>query len=307
MNIPNAHTEMNQLVFSIFRKSIAAIMCIGTLQLFAFESEINQTDNRGQRQGYWIIKGNMVDDHDYKPESKVEEGNYVDNRKDGLWKRYWPNGKLRSEVNYQTGKPLGEYKLFYENGKLEEHSHWVNSKNTGDFKRYYSNGNPQQHFIFTDNGKRNGMQRYYHENGKIAMEVNIVNGNESGILKRYNPDGSLAEEKTFENGIVKQGTAKQYKPVTPQPTISKDVYDEKVGNESKVTTDKTNKATSFKPNGFNTLYDRNGSLTQVGEFVEGRLYDGKWYRYNSDGLLIRIEIYKGGKYVGSGVIGENDK
>jgi hypothetical protein len=33
-------------------------------------------------------------------------------------------------------------------------------------------------------------------------------------------------------------------------------------------------------------------VTQSGEFQQGRLYDGKWYRYNSDGLLIRIEITK---------------
>ncbi len=56
--------------------------------------EINKTDAKGQRQGYWIIKGDMVNDAAYKPESKVEEGRYSDNRKDGLWKKYWPNGKI---------------------------------------------------------------------------------------------------------------------------------------------------------------------------------------------------------------------
>jgi antitoxin component YwqK of YwqJK toxin-antitoxin module len=40
------------------------------------------------------------------------------------------------------------------------------------------------------------------------------------------------------------------------------------------------------------LYDENGNVTQSGEFQQGRLYDGKWYRYNGDGLLIRIETSK---------------
>jgi antitoxin component YwqK of YwqJK toxin-antitoxin module len=297
---------MNQLYSFRIRNTLALIAAFFAIRASAFDNEINQTDSRGQRQGYWIIKGSMIDDHDYKPETKVEEGNYVDNRKDGLWKKYWPSGKLRSEVNYESGKPMGEYKLYYDNGKLEEHSNWTNSKNTGEFKRYYSNGNPQQHFVFAENGKRNGVQRYYHENGKLAMEVNIANGNESGLLKRYNTDGSLAEEKTFENGAVKQGTAKKYKEATTKPIVASDPYDASVGKNSKVTEDKTNKAQAFKPNGFNTLYDKNGAITQVGEFIEGRLYDGKWYRYNSDGILIRVEIYKGGKYVGSGVLGEND-
>jgi antitoxin component YwqK of YwqJK toxin-antitoxin module len=297
---------MNLLFTLQFRNFLLLLFACSSMQLIAFDGEINQTDAKGQRQGYWIIKGSMIDDRDYKPESKVEEGNYTDNRKEGLWKRYWPNGKLRSEIFYNYGRPLGEYKLFYENGKLEEHSTWNNNRNIGDFKRYYTNGNPQQQFIFGDNGKRNGLQKYYHENGKLAMEVNVLNGQESGVLKRYTQDGALAEEKVFENGTVKQGTSKKYKEVEPQVVVAKDPYDNSVGKESKPTEDKTNKAQAFKPDGFNTLYDKNGAVTQVGEFSNGRLYDGKWYRYNSDGILIRIEIYKGGKFVGSGVIGEND-
>ncbi|MBL0315420.1 MAG: toxin-antitoxin system YwqK family antitoxin [Flavobacteriales bacterium] len=295
---------MNQNFYTRIRILLTTVLSVFVLQSFASGGEINQTDAKGQRQGYWIIKGSMIDDHAYKPESKVEEGIYLDNRKNGLWKKYWPNGKTRSEINYDHGKPQGEYKLYYENGKLEEHSIWTNSKNTGAFKRYYDNGNPQQDFLFAENGKRNGLQKYYHDNGKIAMEVNIVNGQESGIMRRYNTDGSLAEEKTFENGVLKQGSNKKYK-VTETPAVpAKDPYDDSVGKESKVTADKTNKAQPFKPNGFNTLYDKNGQITQIGEFTEGRLHDGKWYRYNSDGLLIRVEIYKGGKYVGLGVMEE---
>jgi antitoxin component YwqK of YwqJK toxin-antitoxin module len=282
------------------------LMLLACLTSFATGSQINMTDTKGQRQGYWIILGSMIDDREYKPESKVEEGNYSDNRKQGLWKKYWPSGKVRSEINYTDGKPEGEYILYYENGKIEEHSHWYNSRNKGEFWRYYMNGNPQQYFLFAENGKRNGPQKYYHENGKLAMEVTIVNGQESGTMRRYSADGKLTEEKTFENGVLKQGASKKYKEEVPAPIVSKDPYDESVGKESKVTADKPNKAQLFKPNGFNTLYDRNGAVTQSGEFSNGRLYDGKWYRYNTDGILIRVEIYKGGKFIGLGVIGENE-
>jgi antitoxin component YwqK of YwqJK toxin-antitoxin module len=283
-----------------------ALASLIAVQTSAFDGETNRTDSNGRRQGYWIINGGMVNDKSYKPEAKVEEGNYKDNRKEGLWKKFWPNGKSRSEINYASGKPIGEYKLYYENGKLEEHGFWNNNKNTGEFKRYYSNGNPQQNFLFGENGKRSGNQKYYYENGKLAMEVNVANGSESGVCKRYNTDGTLAEEKVFENGTVRQGSVKKYKEVSSQPVPKADPYDPNVGKESVVTSDKTNKAQSFKPNGFNTLYDKNGNITQSGEFLDGRLYDGKWYRYNSNGILIRIEIYKGGKYVGTGVIGENE-
>lgn len=298
---------MNRYILFNQKFLLAGLFALSTLVSSALGGEINMTDAKGQRQGYWVIMGSMIDDREYKPEDKVEEGNYTDNRKDGVWKRYWPNGRLRSEIKYNSGRPEGEYKLYFENGKLEEHSVWNNSKNIGDFKRYYLNGNPHQQFYFAENGKRNGLQKYYHENGKLAMEVNIVNGTESGLMKRYNPDGSIAEEKTFENGVIKTGTSKKYKETNVKDVVTEDPYDDSVGKESKVTTDKTNKAQSFKPNGFNTLYDKNGAVTQAGEFMNGRLYDGKWYRYNSDGILIRVEIYKGGKFIGCGVVSDNEK
>jgi len=267
--------------------------------------DINKVDAKGQRQGYWIIKGDMVNEPSYKPESKVEEGRYTDNRKEGIWKKYWPNGKLRSEINYAAGKPTGEYQLFYENGITEEHGFWANNKNISEFKRFYDNGNPQQHFLFTDNGKRNGLQKYYHDNGKMALEVNILNGTESGLMRRYNPDGALIEEKVFENGVVKQ--SKTMGAVKGQSTGAKDPYDKNVGTKSKASTDKPNAAETFKPDGFNTLYNKNGDVTQSGEFKGGKLFNGKWYRYSNDGILIRIEIYRGGTFIGTGVIGEEEK
>lgn len=287
------------LLFTLF--GFFSALCV------ASDGELNKVDDQGQRQGYWVVKGEMLSDKAYKPQDKVEEGNYKDNRKEGLWKKYWPGGKLRNEINYQSGKPEGEYKLYFENGQLEEHGIWKGNKNTGEFKRYYTNGNPQQHFAFAENGKRNGTQKYYHENGKMALEVSIVNGAESGVSKRYNPDGTLAEEKIFENGVLKQGSTKKHKEIKKEAIAKADPYDKKIGKSSVVTEDKTNKAVIFKPNGFNTLYDKNGNVTQSGEFVEGRLYDGKWYRYNADGLMIRIEIYKGGKYIGTGVISDEEQ
>lgn len=291
---------------SMLRYSLVLFLGLLCFTGFGNDGEVNKVDAKGQRQGYWIVKGEMLEDKAYKPDEKVEEGNYKDNRKEGLWKKYWPGGKIRNEINYTNGKPQGEYKLYFENGNLEEHGFWSNNKNTGEFKRFYTNGKPQQHFLFSENGKRNGIQKYYHENGNLAMEVNIVNGAESGVCKRYNPDGSLAEEKTFENGAVKKGSTKKHQTVKTAST-SKDPYDKKIGKQSTVTEDKTNKAQEFLPNGYNTLYDKNGNVTQAGQFKEGRLHDGKWYRYNSDGLLIRIEIYKGGKYIGNGVINDDDQ
>lgn len=259
--------------------------------------EKNATDDQGNRQGYWIIKGYMVDDISFGPNATVEEGNYIDNKKEGLWKRYYPSGSLRSEITYSNNRPFGPYTIYYENAQVEEAGIWHRNKNIGDFNRFYENGQAQQSFFFADNGKRNGVQKYFHENGQLELEVNIVNGKEEGVMRRFNPDGSLREEKILKDGILEPGSIKTFNnseksKVKPKETlqVTEDAIDE------------PNEAHSFKPNGYNILYNKSQQVTQVGEFKNGRLWNGKWHRYNSNGILIRIEVYKNGKYIGTGVI-----
>jgi antitoxin component YwqK of YwqJK toxin-antitoxin module len=159
---------------------LLALLALLAIQLHAAANSggTNTTDDNGLRQGYWVIKGYMVSDVNYSPEAVVEEGTFVDNRKEGLWKHYTPNGDLRSEINYTFNRPEGPYTLYYANGQVEEKGSWSRNRNTGAFTRYYENGQLQQEFQFSDNGKRNGVQKYYHENGQLELEVNIANGKE---------------------------------------------------------------------------------------------------------------------------------
>lgn len=267
----------------------------------------NQIDELGNRQGYWVINGFMSNDRSYAPDETVEEGLYRDNRREGVWKKYWPGGKLRSQIQYLGGRPHGVYTLYYDNGNTEESGTWVNNKNIGEFRRFHSNGKPQQFFVFNESGKRNGVQKYFHENGLTELEVVLVNGQESGTSKRYDERGTLVEEKRFEKGIMVPGSLVVYSNQTAKEEVpTTDPYDEEVGKSSKAPVDKPNAAESFKPNGFNTLYNKNGDITQTGEFFKGRLMNGKIFKYNSDGILVRIEIYKNGRLAGTGVIPEAD-
>lgn len=44
----------------------------------------------------------------------------------------------------------------------------------------------------------------------------------------------------------------------------------------------------------------NGTLRCDGKYQNGILWTGKHYVYDKNGLILRIEIYKEGKYVGDG-------
>ncbi|MFT4601947.1 MAG: antitoxin component YwqK of YwqJK toxin-antitoxin module [Arenicella sp.] len=57
-----------------------------------------------------------------------------------------------------------------------------------------------------------------------------------------------------------------------------------------------------KPNGYNKLYNKDDEIVLDGEFKNDLLYNGKYYKYDSDGILLKVEIWKNGKYHSDGVL-----
>lgn len=55
-------------------------------------------------------------------------------------------------------------------------------------------------------------------------------------------------------------------------------------------------SSGFNENGFNKVFNENDDLWQEGEFKNSRLWNGKVYEYDSDGILIKVLIYKEGVY-----------
>ena len=262
---------------------------------------INRKDELGKKQGYWVLFGEDRPNLGYEGDNKIEEGPYKDSRKNGLWRKYYKNESLKSEITYVENRPKGAYKTYYETGEVEEEGYWVNRRNTGEFKRYHRNGNLAQHFNFSDNGKRNGEQFYYHENGQLEVKVKVTEGKEEGLMQRFYANGEVKEEKVFSEGVLDTLTYKKYLPKEKIVEV-KEEREVPLKKAVVIKEDKPNPAISIVPDGFNKLYNKNKQLSQDGYFKYGKLYDGKVYKYDSDGLLVKIEIYKKGIYIGDGVV-----
>ena len=267
---------------------------------------LNQLDAEGKKQGHWRITAPLATKPGYTDGQLIEEGRYASNKRTGTWHRYWPNGKLMSEITYDMGRPRGDYKTWYQNGQVEEEGNWDLDRNTGNFKRYHPNGAPQQDFVFNDYGVRDGMQKYYHENGQLAVAVNIEEGKEEGTLKRYYANGDLQQVATFNDGVVNASNNKFLRPVTKPATDLPKAEPAKAAPAVSAT-ENVNPADRFNDNGFNTLYDQQKRVSQVGEFRSGQLWNGKRYRYDKDGSLVRVEVYDDGRYIGDTPISAEDK
>lgn len=261
----------------------------------------NYTDAAGKRQGKWIILNKMVHKPGYSDDQKVEEGRYIDSKKTGIWKEYYPNNNLKSKITYENNRPSGYAMMYHENGKIAEEGLWKNNRWVGDYKLYYENGQVQQEFKFNANGKREGIQKYNYENGQTMIEGNWAEGKEAGVIKEFYENGDLKSEKNFNDGNIDATTVKTYEPKKP---IVVKKQEEKVEPPPVIPqkNEKDNLGKVFNGEGPWKLYNTNKQISKDGTFHNNRLIDGKVYFYNSDGILIRIAVYKEGKYVGDAVI-----
>lgn len=285
---------------------IALLFLIQNVSSQSFElngtDTINKVDINKKRQGYWMIKAKPPKLDGYPAGNLVEEGAYQNSRKFGLWKKYFPSTKLKSEITYENGRPFGKYTLYYENGNVEEAGSWEKTKNTGDFKRYHENGKLSQQFVFSPEGKRTGKQVYYYPNGKVRLEGTWNNGLETGEMKEYFENGDLMAVKFFNNGEMDPDKFESFAPKTAHNDAVKEMIDD--GKDIKVTASKEDAPNQggFDGNGYKKLFNRDKQIAKDGVFKNYRLMDGKHYTYDENGLLISIMIFKGGKFIGNGVI-----
>ena len=263
---------------------------------------INKIDVNRKRQGYWMIKAKLPKFRDYPVGNLIEEGKYVNSRKEGLWKKYFPSTKLKSEITYKGSRPFGKYILYYENGNIEESGNWERTKNTGDFKRYHENGKLSQSFTFTASGKRSGKQVYYYPNGKLRLEGTWNESLETGEQKEYHENGDLMSVKNFNGGTLDPASFQIYASKTLVKEAVEKMVEEGKGVNVKVTKEDEANQGGFDGTGCKKLFNLNKQISKDGVFDNYRLIDGKYFKYDENGILIQIMIFKDGRYIGNGVI-----
>lgn len=264
---------------------ISTLICIVLCNLVSFSQNdtINYTDDQNKKQGYWIFTNKQKKLPGYQPNQKVEEGYYVNNKKDGKWVFYYRNGKKKHILFYQDGIPDGKATFFYKNGTVRETGTWRNNRWVGEYKQYYENGNPKNHFSYDNRGVKNGKQIYFHENGNPSLIGTWDNGNETDDLAEYKEDGSANTERYKagpELDIIKESDSLKLDSLT--------IDSLKIKKFKKP----TEPIIPFDGNGYHEFKDKDGNTTKVGEFEDGLLVNGKIFKYDEKGKLILTKIVK---------------
>ena len=81
---------------------------------------LNGTDKNGKKQGKWVIRHDEVrGEPGYE-----EEGVFIDDRKEGVWRKFTLMGDRFADENYHWGFKDGESKYYNLNGDLLKEESW---------------------------------------------------------------------------------------------------------------------------------------------------------------------------------------
>lgn len=251
----------------------------------------------GKRTGKWVYTGADKPNSGIAKTGKVEEGIYVNGRKEGVWTKYHKDGKTpKLKGNYVDNRPDGAYTRYYSSGQIKEQGSFSKNGYKGELIRYHTNGKISYKALYNNEGKETGKVQYFHENGKIALEYTMKNGLLTGKVSRFNGQGNLIE--SFD--VSSTGSISNVKSFSNAPkatnqgnTTGSVIYPPKIANPR-------TKGLKFVTNGYNKVYNSNDEIWMEGDFKNGQLWDGKVYDYDNDGILQKVRIFKAGRYHSDG-------
>lgn len=236
---------------------------------------IPYVDGRREGTGYEYSKdGRITALVTYKKNFIVsnEKINRVDSKgkKQGVWKSYYPNSRLKVEERYKDDRLNGYTKYYNAQGKLESAVLYIDGKeqsqeeNIADFdinNTYYKNGVISSTTVYNKAGKKDGVSNKFDKNGNIVSSEIYRNGYllRKGIIDEKGLYQGLWEE-YYLNGKMK----------------SKGEYK------------------NGKKYGKWQYFFSNGKLEQKGVYDSNGLVTGEWIWYYDNGNLLRKEEFRKG-------------
>ena len=240
---------------------------------------VNVVDAANLKQGYWLSQDKFT-------KRTLEEGRYVDGKKNGVWNSYFPTGKIKCHITYVAGVPNGPAKLYHDNGNLAEIGTWVADKWVGAYQLYYPSGALAYSWNFDETGKRTGVQKYFYENGKPMYEGEWKGGKNSSNLTIFDDKGAKVGERVYKDSKFSETLIINGSPADSVAAPVKEYRD-------------------FNLTGNSTIVNFNGKVDKSGYFVKGILMNGTSFEYDDKGTLIRKVIYRDGEVFKTVEIGKN--
>lgn len=138
-------------------------------------------------------------------DGKIESVGYIkDGKKNGTAQTFYPNGIVKEEGNWIDDKQEGIWKYYNEDGSLYAIVSFKNDKQDGKSVFYYPNKNISEESYFV-NGMLDGITKKYFQNGKLKEVANWSKGKKDGETVLYDSASDKLTKAIYSKGeIVKE-------------------------------------------------------------------------------------------------------
>ncbi len=229
--------------------------------------KINRYDNRGNKRGPWIY---------YHPNGIIaEEGFYMNDKKNGIFKAYDKKGDLLTLEKYRDGELVTDSEesvildlrnTYFSDGTVKSSGGYVDGKKEGTHRVYdergeisggevYRKGSKVAEGIVDLNGGFEGQWKLFYESGTLKAEGEYKDSERTGEWIFYHENGKIQHKGKYLNGLP-QGEWKWY------------YEDSKLRREEYYR--------RGREDGSAVEYGAEGKIITQGEYVGG-LREGEWF------------------------------
>ncbi|MEP2027046.1 MAG: hypothetical protein ABJH98_09505 [Reichenbachiella sp.] len=129
-----------------------------------------------------------------------QQGEYLNDLRNGSWVTYYPNQLVKSISTYVNGTMHGTHLELDNSGSLTLKGYYVNGVEEGEFI-YYSNGvvTEKRNYLA---GEYAGKRSQYYDNGKIMEESHWLDGKMHGKATWYDQKGNVTLEYEYKQGVL---------------------------------------------------------------------------------------------------------
>ena len=117
----------------------------------------------------------------------LEQGEYLNGYREGIYTEFHPNGFIKSTVGYVNGKKQGQYVLIDDKGQVQERSTYHQDLLNGPHVKY--NRSRLKETSQYSNGQVHGLVEKFYPNGKIMERSSYNSGQLDGIARWYDQNG----------------------------------------------------------------------------------------------------------------------
>lgn len=168
------------MIRSLFFIRMAALVALLHGSAFSQQPE-NRVDDQGLKQGPW--KG-------YFHDGKLRyTGQFVDDEPTGVFRYYYARGAVRAELVHEPGQDTVQATYFYPNGKILSTGFFAHQQKAGEWD-YFS----EQGVLVARNnyhqGVEHGVAETFFANGQVTERVTWQHGKKHGPWLHFFEDGS---------------------------------------------------------------------------------------------------------------------